>query len=162
PQMVEEQRAKLADIAGQEQRLRASLKDARDVAESDASNLSRLKGLFLDSLVRAGVPGITGRDRVEIPTTSCFPQVYGPNPTDIAVTTFDTVSSGGKKTLFKCCFAIAVHRLAVQIGAPLPELLVIDSPMKNISERENREQFEGFYRLLYELKEDELRATQLV
>ena len=34
--------------------------------------------------------------------------------------------------------------------------------MKNISERENRDQFEGFYRLLYELKEDEFRATQLV
>jgi hypothetical protein len=73
-----------------------------------------------------------------------------------------TLSSGGKKTLFKCCFAIAIHRLAVQLGAPLPELLIIDSPMKNISERENREQFEGFYRLLYELKEDELRRIQLV
>ena len=34
--------------------------------------------------------------------------------------------------------------------------------MKNISERENCEQFEGFYRLLYELKEDELHSTQLV
>lgn len=34
--------------------------------------------------------------------------------------------------------------------------------MKTISERENRDQFEGFYRLLYELKSDELRDTQLI
>ena len=99
---------------------------------------------------------------MEIPTPSFFPEVYGPDPDDVAVTTFGTLSSGGKKTLFKCCFAIAVHRLAVQLGAPLPELLIIDSPMKNISERENQDQFEGFYRLLYELKDGELSETQMV
>ena len=135
---------------------------ARKAAESDDTNLGRLKIFFLDCLVRAGVPGITPEDRVEIPTPSFFPEVYGPDPDDVAVTTFGTLSSGGKKTLFKCCFAIAVHRLAVQLGAPLPEFLIIDSPMKNISERENRDQFEGFYRLLYELKESELRETQLI
>lgn len=162
PQMVETQRDKLAGIAGQEQRLRAELKTAREAAESDETNLSKLKTSFLDCLVRAGVPGITPDDRVEIPIPSFFPEVYGPNPDDVAVTTFETLSSGGKKTLFKCCFAIALHRLAVQLGAPLPEFLIIDSPMKNISERENRDEFEGFYRLLYELKDSELSATQLV
>lgn len=162
PQMVEAQRDKLAEIAGQEQRLRAELKEARKAAESDETNLDRLKTYFLDCLVRAGVPSITPEDRVEIPTPSFFPEVYGPDPNDVTITTFSTLSSGGKKTLFKCCFAIAVHRLAIQLGAPLPEFLIIDSPMKNISERENRDQFEGFYRLLYELKENELRETQLV
>lgn len=162
PQMVEAQREKLSEIAGQEQRLRMELKAAREAAEGDQTNLDGLKGLFLDCLVRAGVPGITPEDRVEIPMPSFFPEVFGPRPEDVAVTTFGTLSSGGKKTLFKCCFAIAVHRLAVQLGAPLPELLIIDSPMKNISERENRDQFEGFYRLLYELKEDELQRTQFV
>jgi hypothetical protein len=34
--------------------------------------------------------------------------------------------------------------------------------MKNISERENRQQFEDFYRLLYDLKDGELRGTQLI
>lgn len=162
PQMVEKQRDELTSVAAQELRLRMELKEARQAAESDAANLDQLRVFFLDCLVRAGVPGITVRDRVEIPTPSFYPEVYGPNPDDHAVTTFSTLSSGGKKTLFKCCFAIAVHRLAVKIGAPLPELLIIDSPMKNISERENREQFEGFYRMLYELKSEELHTTQLV
>jgi hypothetical protein len=162
PRMVEEQRGKLAEIAGQEQRLRSELREARAAAESDETNLGHLKNIFLDCLVRAGVPGITVDDRVEIPTPSFFPELYGPDPTDVAVSTFGTLSSGGKKTLFKCCFAIAVHRLAAQLRAPLPELLIIDSPMKNISERENQEQFEDFYRLLYDLKDGELRGTQLI
>lgn len=162
PRMVEEQRDKLTKTVAQELRLRAELKAARDAAESDETNLNRLKSLFLDCLVRAGVPGITPQDRIEIPAQTFYPEVYGPDSDDAAVTTFSTLSSGGKKTLFKCCFAIAVHRLAVQIRAPLPELLIIDSPMKNISERENRDQFEDFYRLLYELKEGELSETQLV
>ena len=34
--------------------------------------------------------------------------------------------------------------------------------MKNISERENRRQFEGFYRMLYELKQSELASTQII
>jgi ABC-type transporter Mla subunit MlaD len=162
PHMLDEQRAELTEIAGQEQRLRTGLREARAAAESDETNLRHLKNIFLDCLVRAGVPGITVEDRVEIPTPSFFPEVYGPDPDEKAVSTFGTLSSGGKKTLFKCCFAIAVHRLAVKLEAPLPELLIIDSPMKNISERENRDQFEDFYRLLYDLKDGELRETQMV
>ena len=34
--------------------------------------------------------------------------------------------------------------------------------MKNISERENRDQFKGFYDMVYELKAGELRNTQII
>ena len=44
----------------------------------------------------------------------------------------------------------------------LPTLLIIDSPMKNISERENREQFEGFHEMLYQLCDSELEGTQFI
>jgi hypothetical protein len=40
--------------------------------------------------------------------------------------------------------------------------MIIDSPMKNISERENRVQFEGFHQLIYELSENELLGTQVI
>jgi len=162
PKMVEAERTRLVGLAGHEQALRLELKAARAAVESDETSLNRLKALFLDCLVRAGIPGITEDDRVEIPLPSFYPQVFGPDPDDHAVTTFATISSGGKKTLFKCCFAIAVHRLAAELGAPLPAVLIIDSPMKNISERENRDQFEGFYRMLYELEGSSLQATQLI
>ena len=41
-------------------------------------------------------------------------------------------------------------------------MLIIDSPIKNISERENREQFKGFYNMIYQLKADELKNTQFL
>jgi hypothetical protein len=81
---------------------------------------------------------------------------------DLAVTSFGNLGSGGKKTLFKCCFAVAVHRLASEIGALLPSVLIIDSPMKNTSERQNRDQFEGFINMLYDLSQTELADTQFV
>jgi hypothetical protein len=162
PRMLDAQRERVGAIQGREMSLRALLREARQATESDSTNLNRLKEFFIDCLVRSGDPGITANDRVEISTTTFFPEIHGPAADDTTITSFVTVSSGGKKTLFKCCFAIAVHRVATQLGAPLPGLLIIDSPMKNISERENRDQFKGFYDMVYELKADELRGTQII
>src|SRR5262245_35849393 len=162
PQMLEAQRDKLSEISAKEARLRDRLKEARNAAEEDATNLDTLKSLFLDCLVRASVPGFSASDQVEISPRTFLPEIVSPNVADSTVASFATLSSGGKKTLFKCCFAIAMHRLAVLVGAPLPEFLIIDSPMKNISERENREQFKGFYNMIYQLKASELIATQFI
>jgi hypothetical protein len=162
PQMLEAQRQKVSEIQAQEIGLRANLREARELAEKDATNVNTLKDLFLDCLVRSEVPGISANDAVQIPSNTFLPELHSPGVADTTVASFSTLSSGGKKTLFKCCFAVAIHRLAVQVGAPLPEMLIIDSPMKNISERENRDQFEGFYNLIYELKADELAGTQFI
>ncbi len=162
PQMLEAQRDKLASILANETRLRGVLRQARQNAEKDSSNLDTLRSLFLDCLVRAGVPGISEKDEVEISPQTFLPEIVSPGVADSTIASFATLSSGGKKTLFKCCFALALHRLAVQVGAPLPEFLMIDSPMKNISERENREQFKSFYKLVYNLKVGELKDTQFI
>jgi hypothetical protein len=162
PQLLQQQREALAEIIAREQATREALKEVRAKAEADRTSLDQFARYFLDCLVRAGVPGITHHDRLELEPPSFYPAVYGADPTDLTASTFTSLSSGGKKTLFKCCFAIAIHRIASQLHAPLPELLIIDSPMKNISERENRDQFEGFYRMVYELKAGELAHTQFI
>lgn len=162
PRTIAAQQEQVEHLGAREAALRNELRAARAAAERDSSNLDRLKELFLNCLLRASVPGISPRDSVEIRTPGFLPEVYGPEGLETTVTSFGNMSSGGKKTLFKCCFAVAVHRLAVEVGATLPELLLIDSPMKNISERENREQFEGFHRMLYDLKTNELSATQVI
>ena len=74
PRMVAAQREKLDDIAGKEQHLRAELKAAREDAESDETNLHRLKAFFLDCLVRSGVPGITPEDRIRNPDAIVLPR----------------------------------------------------------------------------------------
>lgn len=162
PKKLNEVKADLGDTLQKEIQTRADLERARKGAESDLSNLKRLESLFLDSLVKAKLPGISLSNVVKISPTDFLPEVFDPLNGDFAVTSFANLHSGGKKTLFKACFAIALHRLAIEIGAFLPNFLIIDSPMKNISERENRLQFEGFHDLLYRLSQNEFKETQII
>jgi uncharacterized Zn finger protein (UPF0148 family) len=151
-----------ASCQAEETGLRAKLKVAREFAEQDATNLNRLKELFLDCLLTAGVDGIMQSDRVAIKSPTFMPSVFGEESGELIDTSFETLGSGGKKTLFKCCFAVAVHRLSVEKGVDIPSLLIIDSPMKNISERENRQQFTSFSKMLYDLSLNELAGTQVI
>jgi len=162
PARVEKLKKQADQLQVQETTLRRQLNEARSAAEQDLSNLEKLKDLFLDCLLRSKVAGFEPDDVVSMKPPWFLPEVIGRGSGDMATTSFSTLGSGGKKNLFKCCFALAVHRLAAELGTLLPSVLVIDSPMKNISERENREQFEGFHQLLYELKEEELNETQMM
>lgn len=148
-------------LATDESTTRRELKEARTAAEQDLSNLQKLKKLFLDCLLRAKVPGFEANDIMQMDPPWFLPEVHGGSG-DLATTSFSTLGSGGKKNLFKCCYALAVHRLAAEMTTLLPTFLIIDSPMKNISERENRAQFEGFHHLLYELCSSELQGTQVI
>lgn len=149
-------------LVGEEASIRADLREARNKAESDTTNLDKLKVLFLDCLLRAKMPGFFADDFVQMESPWYLPEVIGKNTGDFAITSFATLGSGGKKTLFKCCFALAIHRLARENNAPIPSFIILDSPMKNISERENRRQFEGFNQMLYELAGRELAGTQII
>ena len=162
PRKVLDLRRQAAETRGEEAVVRERLDEARKAAERDQTNLRRLERLFLDCLVRSQLPGVQEDWEVKIRPPHFLPEVRDPETGDLAVTSFSNISSGGKKTLFKACFALAFHRLAEEVGAMLPTLLIIDSPMKNISERENRRQFEGFYNLVYELATGELSSTQFV
>jgi hypothetical protein len=140
----------------------SELKEARKAAEADTKNLRKLENLFLDCLLRSRVDGIKEEDRANIKSPNFLPEIISSGSGELAVASFSNLSSGGKKNLFKACFALAFHRLANEIGALLPNFLIIDSPMKNISERENRDQFEGFSNLIYELASDELANHQFI
>ena len=161
PALVEDMKSKSDALATTESAVRRELKEARTAAEQDLSNLQKLKKLFLDCLLRAKVPGFEANDIIQMNPPWFLPEMQGGSG-EMATTSFSTLGSGGKKNLFKCCFALAVHRLSAQLGTLLPSFLVIDSPMKNISERENREQFEGFHQLLYYLATEELAGTQII
>jgi hypothetical protein len=161
PQKVTEQQKKADELLIEESKIKQNLKEFREAAEKDLGNLRRLEQIFLDCLLRAQFPGYSSQDTVEINPRDFIPYVIR-NESGGLISSFDNLGSGGKKALFKCLYAVAIHRLAKEIGAFLPKLLIIDSPMKNISERENQEQFESFHRLLYQLAEDELSDTQFI
>lgn len=161
PNKVKEQEKKADELLLLEVKIRRELKELRQAADQDLGNLRRLEDLFLDCLVRAKVPGYSSNDKVEIQAPDFIPRVIKMESGGL-VSSFSNLGSGGKKTLFKCCFAVAFHRLAKQIGAFIPSFIMIDSPMKNISERENLEQFESFHQLLFDLANDELTGTQFI
>lgn len=161
PTRVDNLRIQSDSLASEESAIRRELKSVREAAEQDLSNLQKLKDLFLDCLIRAKVPGFEPSDIVQMTPPHFLPNIHGRSG-ELATTSFSTLGSGGKKNLFKCCFAVAVHRLSAELGTLLPSVMVIDSPMKNISERENLEQFEGFHQLLYELSTGELAETQII
>jgi hypothetical protein len=145
--------------------IREKLGIARSKAESDTLKITQLERYFKDCLIRSNFPGINKESKITISPRTFIPVVTngvpldGKRPTE---TTYSNVGSGGKKPIFKCCFAIAVHRLALELGAILPNLLIIDSPMKSISERENRNVFEGFYHMLYSLAAEKMTSTQFL
>ena len=117
---------------------------------------------MLDCLVRSSFPGVSASYKVTIDPRTLVPEVAPTEAADFAVTSFANMGSGGMKTIFKACYAIALHRLAARKGAALPSLLILDSAMKNVSERENRELFRDFYSMVYELATGELQGTQFV
>lgn len=162
PARVETLKKKADALQARGIELKLQLREAREAAEKDLTNVRLLGDLFLECLVRAKLPGFTAEDIVSLSSPNFLPTIMDRTSGEAAVSSFEALGSGGKKTLFKCCFAVAVHRLARRIGSVLPTLLIIDSPMKNISERENRTQFEGFHSMLYELAEGELAQTQFV
>jgi len=162
PERLEELLSSADKLQGQETELRESLNRERAKAFKDRTNLQTLEEFFLDCLVRSHFPGITRSDKVSIDAKSFVPEVMPTEAEDFAVTSFANMSSGGMKTIFKSCYAIALHRLAAKTGAALPSLLILDSAMKNVSERENAELFHSFYGMVYELAATELSDTQLL
>lgn len=124
-------------------------------------NVQELYDLFLDCLLNINFHGVTKFDTVRMDPASYMPIIS--NPYERREVSFENLGSGGKKTLFKICFALAVHRLqhAKREFNYLPSFLIIDTPMKNISEREDAQMYDKFYQYLFFLFSTELSDTQL-
>lgn len=162
PERLSELLSTADTLHGQESELRAKLAREREKAFKDRSNLEDLERLFLDCLVRSSFPGVNASYNVTIDPRTLVPEVAPTDAADFAVTSFANMGSGGMKSIFKACYALAIHRLAAKTGAALPTLVLLDSAMKNVSERENRELFQAFYSMIYELAADELKDTQII
>lgn len=162
PDRLSELLSSADNLQGIESQLRSKLARERESAFKDRSNVENLQNLLLDCLVRSSFPGVNSTYKVTIDPRTLVPEVSPTDAADFAVTSFANMGSGGMKSIFKACYALAIHRLAAKTGAALPTFVMIDSAMKNVSERENRELFQAFYRLIYELAADELKQTQFV
>jgi uncharacterized Zn finger protein (UPF0148 family) len=138
-----------------------SLEAEADRLTQATSYVAEIEQRFLEALITVGVPGVGPADVVKIDLRTWIPFVM-PNGDEALRWSFDNAGSGGKKTLFKVCYALAVHEVAAKNDLPLPDFLIIDTPMKNIGEEVNEDLFRSFYRYLYLLAAESLRSVQLV
>jgi hypothetical protein len=109
-----------------------------------------------------GVPGVGSSGRVRIDRQDWIPWVRSEEaPED----DFDyrSASSGGKKVLFAVCYALALHIVAERNELPLPTLLMIDTPGKNVEKDINIELVRNIQRAIFDAADDgSLVQTQLI
>lgn len=115
------------------------------------ANMEKLEQIFFECLLDIGFSFVELTDFVKIDGKNFVPSIYS----QYGEFKFDytNLSSGGKKTIFKICYALAIHIFVIEnnVHSILPKFIIIDTPMKNISEREDRELYENLYRFFVKL-----------
>lgn len=127
-------------------------------------NLQQLSSIFENVLSSVDFSYFDRDDKVIIDKKTFLPGIYSSD----GKFKFDyyNLSSGGQKSVFKICFAIALHIYVKEnnISTIMPSFLIIDTPMKNISEREDIQLYSNLYRCFLEFFGDDgiLSASQLI
>jgi DNA repair exonuclease SbcCD ATPase subunit len=161
PELVQSLASEADRLQGEINALRREMQEERGHLTQATGYVSEIEHRFLEALISVGVPGVRNEDVVTLDIKTWIPFVL-PKGEEALRWSFENAGSGGKKTLFKVCYALAVHAVAAHNGLPLPQFLIIDTPMKNIGEEVNQDLFRSFYRYLYKLASGPLRSVQFV
>lgn len=114
---------------------------------------------FHEALLQVGLPDVT-KDDVVLIGDDLQPRVEPASGR--AAYGFKTLGSSGMKTLFQCCYVLAIHRVAAENELLLPRFLIIDTPTQHVDEQVDSELFHGFFRYLYALLEGPMSSVQVV
>jgi hypothetical protein len=150
PRAIGELEEQAGALQGRIDRLRTSVEEERQRLRSAYENAQAIAQKFKAIILEVGFPGVSGDDEVVLdprnwkPTVVHRGQEWG----------FWDTGSGGKKTLFNVCYALALHEAARERDMPVPNVLIIDSPTKNISDDENPELVQSLYRKIYRVAAD--------
>ena len=149
-------------------RLQGELRSLRESYVAEQRRLARandnvgaVETAFKEIMLDIGFPGLSEEDRVEIDRRTWQPKVYHGDDDENGWNFFEA-GSGGKKVLFNVCYALALHRVSADRGLPLPTLLIVDSPTKNISPDVNPSLITAYFKLIYSLAAGSLAETQFV
>lgn len=125
--------------------LKAELERERSRLNRADENVKKIELYFSQAMLAVKFPGVSEDDDIVLSTRNWRPAVvHGEQEWD-----FWDAGSGGKKTLFNVCYALAVHEVARKNDLPVPSVLIIDSPTKNISDDENPELVKSLYEEIY-------------
>jgi len=161
PEAVEKLETEANEAAVEEGRLQKEIAKERDELINAQNIVNQIEKNYLNILLKVGIPGVSAGDTVKINLQTWKPIIY-PKDNPSLGWNFYSAGSGGKKTMLKVCYALAIHKTARENQLPLPTLLMIDTPMKNIGEDVNKDIFIAFYQNLYSYAKSELSETQLI
>jgi hypothetical protein len=154
PRAIGELEEKAGSSQGRIDRLRSQIDEERGRLRAADENVRAIAEKFKEIMLQVAFPGVSVEDNVVLDARNWKPSVVH---SEQEWGFWDT-GSGGKKTLFNVCYALALHEVARERGMPVPTVLVIDSPTKNISDDENPELVESLYREIYRLAANEVGA----
>ncbi|MBF0094913.1 MAG: hypothetical protein HQL34_10265 [Alphaproteobacteria bacterium] len=155
--MLEEADAMSTDIG----RVERDIVDEQQKLSHADRNFADLERNFLEALLAVRVPGVHRTDKVAFNRKTLIPEIW-PGGDEGQAYSFYNAGSGGKKTLITICFALALHRTAAANGMPVPSILMIDTPLKNITPDINPALVSAFYEYLYGVAEGDLKGHQVV
>ncbi|XHH07615.1 MAG: AAA family ATPase [Candidatus Bathyarchaeia archaeon] len=161
PKEVNKMENDLSIIYTEEERLKAEIEQEEKTLITSEQLIKQIANSYLEALNEIGLDGINDDDVVEIDRNNWIPYILEHGKQDRALDFFNA-GSGGKKTILTVCYALAIHKVAAENNLPLPNFLIIDSPMKNVGRGVNQETFEAFYRYLYKLADGPLNDTQFI
>ena len=149
PRAIGELEERAGAAQGRIDRLRSTIEEERNRLRGADENAEAIAQKFKAIMIDVGFPGVSEDDEVSLDPRSWKPIVVHANQE----WGFWDTGSGGKKTLFNVCYALAVHEVARERNLPTPSVLIIDSPTKNISDDENPELVTALYREIYRIAE---------
>lgn len=150
PRAISELEERAGASQGRVDRLRSTMEEERRQLHFADENARAIAEKFKSVMLDVGFPGVSSEDDVVLDPRNWKPVVVH---SEQEWGFWDT-GSGGKKTLFNVCYALAVHEVARERGMPVPNILIIDSPTKNISDDENPELVQSLYREIYRFATD--------
>jgi len=151
PQAIKALEVEAGALQGKIDGLRTSIKEEQGRLRAADDNIAAIAVEFKRIMLSVSFPGVTPEDRVVIDPRNWKPTVFHGDQQ----WNFWDVGSGGKKTLFNVCYALAIHSVALQRNMPVPGILIIDSPTKNISDDENPELVQSLYAEIYRIARDQ-------
>jgi len=147
PRAINQLEEQAGALQGQIDRIRSEISEERLRLRAADENIAAVAQEFKSIMLSVGFPGVSAEDKVIIDPRSWRPIILHENQE----WGFWDAGSGGKKTLFNVCYALAIHKAARGRKMPVPNVLIIDSPTKNISDDENPELVKSLYREIYRL-----------
>ncbi len=150
PRAISELEGQAGASQGRIDQLRSAIEDERRRLRIGDENARAIAEKFKTVMLEVGFPGVSDKDDVVLEPRNWKPMIVH---SEQEWGFWDT-GSGGKKTLFNVCYALAVHEVARERGMPVPNILIIDSPTKNISDDENPELVNSLYREIYRFAAD--------